>query len=681
MNKIEEKKIENIQKCEKILKGLSEDNKNELNEIEDIIRKDNTEEIFILTYLKLIEKFNKNNLETHFEKYAHILSKETINNNFPQFNDKKKPSSVLFSNTLNQIMKYKNTNIPFQKIDYYNELVYINPKYDNIRGFTSYEKNKELAIYILVTRIKNGIIKHIKKICNFDVINDDPLIQFQNQLIEKAEIFRKVDIYNKFKIGEKPPDKENEIYELIKKNNNNYNADDSIKQYKENISLYSKICSKDFSEYFDNFRSFIYNIKGNFYKRFPNILNLSNEDFGLLTDFCFFLEQHDFNAKTLNFYINKWNNTFYQTREYIVDILKKISSKNKYYLDNDDFIIEKHVHESKEINIKRIKDINKYSIDCIIDYLVKDKFSDENQDTDISNYSKNESIIDYYNIEEYLKFDSTKEIYLNKIWDVIKEYIIKIFTSKTIKSALRKICEDLKIVEYYDFLEKDELEIILKRTRFFQFVSEVLGLTEPSFFLDFVFYRGKISSYPDKCSKLLNLSMYTVTQENEILGHLNIRIQNYLAKNEVSSPISESIDNFGNKTNKPESGDHIEKMLYGRQINQLNFNEVLYILDVENYNQELDEFRENFMNLRNTKDKYKYSQSLSILLESLNLSIGNNINYYNYSNLNKDLIGKFSFVDDAFSIRRGHTDYFHPPKERNPLQNVLDDYRKNYSNI
>ena len=681
MNKIEEKKIENIQKCEKILKGLSEDNKNELNEIEDIIRKDNTEEIFILTYLKLIEKFNKNNLETHFEKYAHILSKETINNNFPQFNDKKKPSSVLFSNTLNQIMKYKNTNIPFQKTDYYNELVYINPKYDNIRGFTSYEKNKELAIYILVTRIKNGIIKHIKKICNFDVINDEPLIQFQNQLIEKAEIFRKVDIYNKFKIGEKPPDKENEIYELIKKNNNNYNADDSIKQYKENISLYSKICSKDCSEYFDNFRSFICNVKGNFYKRFPNILNLSNEDFGLLTDFCFFLEQHDFNAKTLNFYINKWNNTFYQTREYIVDILKKISSKNKYYLDNDDFIIEKHVHESKEINIKRIKDINKYSIDCIIDYLVKDKFSDENQDTDISNYSKNESIIDYYNIEEYLKFDSTKEIYLNKIWDVIKEYIMKIFTSKTIKSALRKICEDLKIVEYYDFLEKDELEIILKRTRFFQFISDVLGLTEPSFFLDFVFYRGKISSYPDKCSKLLNLSMYTVTQEHEILGHLNIRIQNYLAKNEVSSPISESIDNFGNKTNKPESGDHIEKMLYGRQINQLNFNEVLYILDVENYNQELDEFRENFMNLRNTKDKYKYSQSLSILLESLNLSIGNNKNYYNYSNLNKDLLGKFSFVDDAFSIRRGHTDYFHPPKERNPLQNVLDDYRKNYSNI
>ena len=280
-----------------------------------------------------------------------------------------------------------------------------------------------------------------------------------------------------------------------------------------------------------------------------------------------------------------------------------------------------------------------------------------------------------------MKFDSTKEIYLNKIWDVIKEYIMKIFTSKTIKSALRKICEDLKIVEYYDFLEKDELEIILKRTRFFQFISDVLGLTEPSFFLDFVFYRGKISSYPDKCSKLLNLSIYTVTQEHEILGHLNIRIQNYLAKNEVSSPISESIDNFGNKTNKPESGDHIEKMLYGRQINQLNFNEVLYILDVENYNQELDEFRENFMNLRNTKDKYKYSQSLSILLESLNLSIGNNINYYNYSNLNKDLLGKFSFVDDAFSIRRGHTDYFHPPKERNPLQNVLDDYRKNYSNI
>ena len=676
MNKIETKKIANIQKCEKILKGLNGDNKNELNEIEDIIRKDNTEEIFILTYLKLIAKFNKDNLETHFDKYIHILSKKTINENFPQFNNKKQSSSFLFFNTLNKILKYKNTNIPFQKIDFYKELVYINPKYDNIRGFTNYEKNKELSIFILVIRIKNGIIKHIKKIGNFIVIKDDSLIKKQYELIKEAEIFKKVEQYNKNKKnGEKPFDEELDIYELIKKNNNNYNADDSIKQYKENISLISKIYSEDCSIYFENFRSFLDNIQKNFKKRFPNIENLTNEDLELLIDFCFFLEQYDFDDRTLNFYINKWNNTFYQPREYIEDILKKISSKNKYYLENDDFIIEKHVHESKEINIKRIKDINKYCIDCIIDYLVKDKFSDKNQDIDISDYSKKESIIDYYSIEEYLKFDSTKEIYFNKIWDVIKDYIIKILTSKTIKSALRKFCEDLKIVEYYDFLDKDELEIILKRTRFFQFISEVIGLTEPSFFLDFVFYRGKISSYPDKCSKLLNLSMYIVIQEYEILGNLNIRIQNYFSKNEVSSPISESKYNFNNKKNKPKSGNYIEKMLYGRKINQLNFNEVLYILDVENYNQELDEFRKNFMNLRIKEDKYKFSESLSNLLESLNLTFNDDIDYYNYENLNKDLIVKFTFVDNAFSIRGGHTDYFHHPKERNPLQHVLDYYK------
>ena len=309
-----------------------------------------------MTYLKLIEKFNKDNLKTYFNKYTHILSKETINKNFPQFNSEKQSSSSLFLNTLEKILKYKNTNISFLEIAFYNDLVYINPEYDDIRGFTNYEKNKELAIFILVIRIKNGIIKHIKKIANFTVNNDDPLIKKQYELIKEAEIFKKVEQYNKNKkIGEKPPDEEIKIYELIKKNNNNYNANESIKQYKENISLISKINSEDCSIYFESFGSFWDNLKVNFKKRFPNIENLTNEDFGLLMDFCFFLEQHSFDDKTLNFYINKWNNTFFQPREYIEDILKKISSKNKYYLENDDLIIEKHVHESKQIKIKRIK--------------------------------------------------------------------------------------------------------------------------------------------------------------------------------------------------------------------------------------------------------------------------------------------------------------------------------------
>ena len=675
MNKIKAQKNLNIQKCEKILKELNENNKNDFYEIENIIRKDNTEEIFILTYLKLIEKFNGKNLENEFDRYMHILSKESINKNFPQFNDKKVSSSDLFFNIYNKILNYRKNDDSYKKVQFYKELVYINPKYDNIRGFTDYEKNKELAIYFLVIRIKVGIIKHIKKIEDFFINNDDPLIKMQKLIKNDAEIFKKVERYEIYNTGEEPSDEEKEKYKIMKKSNNNYNDDDFIEQCNENIILISKIYSQDFLIYFENLKTFLSKIKINFDKRFQNIKNLTNEDFGLLIDFCFFLVHYDFKSKSLNFYIKKWNNTFYQSREFIKTFLERISFKNKYYLENDDLIMEEYDDILKQVNIKRIKDIDKYSINCIVSDLINNEILNEFPDIDTSNYIKSESIINYYTIENYLKFDSTKEIYINKIWNIFKDYIITIFTSKTIKSAFLKICEELKIVDYYDFLNKNELEIILNRTRFFQFSTDIIGLTEPLFFLNLLFYRGMIESYPESWSKLLNLSLYIVIQEQEILGHLNVRIQNYFSQNEISSPITESKDKFEIIT----INDFIEKTLYGKRINQMNFNEILYILDVENYNLDLDVFKNNFISTK--KDKYTPSKFLSDLLTSLNITIPGEINIFKSLNINTHLIGKFSSNNDLFLNRGSHTDYFHPKKESNSLQDVLDYYNKNYAKL
>ena len=47
---------------------------------------------------------------------------------------------------------------------YYNKLILLEMREDDIKGFTDYTTNKELMIYILVKRIVHGIIKHVKNI-------------------------------------------------------------------------------------------------------------------------------------------------------------------------------------------------------------------------------------------------------------------------------------------------------------------------------------------------------------------------------------------------------------------------------------------------------------------------------------------------------------------------------------
>ena len=53
------------------------------------------------------------------------------------------------------------------KILFYNKFATLGKKI-NIKGFTEYEKNKELMLYILTRRIVDGIIKHINNIIEIE---------------------------------------------------------------------------------------------------------------------------------------------------------------------------------------------------------------------------------------------------------------------------------------------------------------------------------------------------------------------------------------------------------------------------------------------------------------------------------------------------------------------------------
>ena len=290
----------------------------------------------------------------------------------------------------------------------------------------------------------------------------------------------------------------------------------------------------------------------------------------------------------------------------------------------------------------------------------------------INDYSESQTIVNEYEIEKYLKYDSKEDLYINKIWDIFEEHLIKIFTSYTMKDVLKKLFENLNIDKnnYYDFLNEDDLKVFFKRTRFFQFQSDIFELTEPSLFINFIYYRGLIDSYGEKFSKLFNFCLYQIFQEREILGHINIRLQDYISEQEIKSPKLKSIDKSEqNKTyEEAEFGDFIENILYGNCIGQLSYNQILFLLDAENYNVTVDVFRDNFKNCEN--GIYEISEYLKLFLERININI--NYNFYSYPPIElnrKGLIGKVSTRDNIYFKR-------HPPLHPNKnnyisLQNII----------
>ena len=133
--------------------------------------------------------------------------------------------------------------------------------------------HKELAIYYLFKKIKEGIIKYINKIKNYEINEEDILIKIQQSIINKEK------------------------------------TDEAA------IKV---------------------NIKSDFENKFNDIENLSDNDFGLLMDFIFFLEFFDFKSDEVYFYINKWKNTFIQSKDYITKIVNNKQNIDFYKYDFED---------------------------------------------------------------------------------------------------------------------------------------------------------------------------------------------------------------------------------------------------------------------------------------------------------------------------------------------------------
>lgn len=380
-----------------------------------------------------------------------------------------------------------------------------------------------------------------------------------------------------------------------------------------------------------------------------------------MRDFCFFVQNNDF-FKDTTFHIDRWANTFSQTEQDIKKFIKNNSIQNFKEYESKDNALTLTItdHLGKEVKIVKINNIDKYCIRSVLYYLTKkygNIFNYDQEEKDTNNYKKIYETINDYEIENLLRLDLAQDIYINKYWKIIEDHLIKIFTSPVIKSAFKEICKKLGFSNYYDFLNEKDLKALFNRARIFQFQTDFLGLTEPAFFIDYIYYKGFIDIYGEDCSKLLNLCFYQVAEEHELLGHLNLRLQNFICSEQKSSPI---ID-YKDKTKGPESGDYVEMILYGQRKTELDLNEMLYLLDAENYNVTLDEFKNNFIKCK--ENPYKISDYLSKLLGDLNIDIKEEFKNYGEMGLNNNLIKKRKSNDKFYMFYRQqrHAEYLHPP--------------------
>jgi hypothetical protein len=157
-----------------------------------------------------------------------------------------------------------------------------------------------------------------------------------------------------------------------------------------------------------------------------------------------------------------------------------------------------------------------------------------------------------------------------------------------------------------------------------------------------------------------------------------MRLQNYISKEKIKLPNIDVKDESNNTIEKPESGEFFELLLYGQGLTQITFNEMLFILDLENYNVDYKQFKANFKKCN--VGNYKISKTLADFLKSINITIYDDWKKLGLLTLNEGSVSKFSLERKLKFNRETHTTHFHPPKVSDYIEKIVDEVESKYLN-
>ena len=641
-----------------------ENSEKKLETLEDILKKNNTEEDYLFEFLKLKmeNKEKEENKELDFENYLKTyevgISKNKFNQAFGNYFIKKSAYEKL----IDIFDKFKDINLIENKYDklikmievietldiqnikfkqtfpifyFINKELYLNSfVYSIIKKIKKecYEKNKEKLLIALI-----NLYNKIKSSINENNIEIEKEIEKENENISKIEkeIQNKKENENKIESGENPDEveeeddddddideeydfgneekEEEEIEEEIKEENKEENKikieeekniiNPKLKNTFDKITKYIK---QDFYVYIKHLCQFITSIYNSFEKKFKQNDIFINEIYETK-------QKNDINLFTdFIFFITHFDfvegQFEYFSKTWQITFLSITSGNIDCNLFDKNI---KRINNDLEVVFKK----KKHKINNIDDYIPR--FINI-----LVELKKNQiNFPDCFQLLKFLKMDKLEEhIFIKSNWDILCDYFSDILTSKAVKSTYIELHKSELL-----FPSKEEIINILNNMRFVNYNTDFVAETKKRF-LYLYMQSSPITNYliyGINIKKSIYLAMLLISCIHEIIGHLYKGIYNYLYydKNDekLLSPMTGLLATDCVKASKKESGEDIEELLFGNYGYDMRIKEILFILDKKNYNSDYKEFNKKFVKVKSKA--LKISNELKKMLQIFDINL------------------------------------------------------------
>lgn len=569
---------------ESIIKDSKLDLEDKKNKIVNLLKTDNTNEIIVLEYLNLMNELAKSkdddSIKKILQQYECCIEEIKFNKTFQPMKVTKISYKKRIMNLISLINEYENKELDdkiklLDKIDSENVVKFHNTFPIN------YNSNLELFFYTLYEALYNKII-------NFFNINSVDEKDIEEHLM-------------KFKI-----EKTNLLFKGEKENS------EKVKEINKKLK-YIPFIYGTFNKYMSEFSNFIDNTNDNFCKRFESDYIKDEKELLLFTDYIFFLSYFSFVKYNDDDYINIWNDTLLDIKiEDKINLAKTFSARRfSFIIENNTLTVKDKLKKIKDYSIPNIED---YSFEILINYLYKIKH-----------------IPDIIELNRFLKIDKYYEkLYIRKIWKIWEEFLINVLSSNLVESVFNKIFDEIKNINNdnklspQSFFEKEEIKLIINNARYFIFNSDFYGITLGKNLLIYLNGDPYLVEGDPLQNKIFFLSNNVKSNLHDIVGHLNIRFQYYLSKDKryISSPKPNKPSSQAKSREGKEAGEFIEELIFGTSENKLTIEQMLYILDIKNYEKDYINFRKGFIKCGEMKG-YEISAELKTFLNQLGIDSKN----------------------------------------------------------
>jgi hypothetical protein len=388
-----------------------------------------------------------------------------------------------------------------------------------------------------------------------------------------------------------------------------------------------------------------------------------------------------------------FSDTMKNIRNYIISIEKTIEKCLELKHIETDFyllffiILEiKYmiVHETEPLFANKIKiysqiDNNVESNTNLLknDYGIAIKNSYKYDTNEIINEIKNGASTIFNNVRlfKYIKLEyyNSNNI-IRYMFKFIEKFNARISKSRTIIEALYKIYPELKQFKLFESKFTTELfQSALKNCYFFPFLGKIgsTTLNSSGTILFFIPNKTKISEKDLKMESKINfylvgnLAVFIYIELHEVLGHFLRIILSKIIEFDYISPRYPD-------TNLKEAGKCIEFLLFGKRVSLFSVQELLFLLDVNNYDKKLDEYKEEFSNI-NLKP-LNPSEELKNMLKEINIE-------FNFSEANGDTntvsLFKDKYILDDFNVEMPNlnncVEYYEFPTDENFIE-LINNY-------